>query len=305
MHEHPIRLRFLPTLDTILVCAVALYFLSNAEDPQSYWLLPLSAYWAFRHVLPYWKLSPTVAIAELAFFYVDMSIWDVLTGKVPHDRVHPKVNANNHCPVCDNPHSLYKIGGVGDFVRFVFFGLPLFISIVGVKLSALILGPLLYIGFSFRAKDFNELSLQAKAQYRSSFKPLWLFFGFVGIAAFLGKVVVYSYWNRLVDWWAAAPFLSEFDGIIRPAGFLLFHLSFLLGSVLLVVTTFLVDRSIHRRLDVGEGPESMPILLRTIRGLTRLRQVLMLYSWFCFVWLSVPWLRGLRFPPVTLELFPR
>jgi hypothetical protein len=306
VHEHPVRPRLIPVIDTVIICLLALILLFNINSTEVFlWFLLIIFLAPLSHLLPYMKRSPSIAISELANFYVDISIWDVLTGRVPHNRVHPQIDVNHHCPICDNPPSIYRIRGIGDAIGYVLIGIPLLASTLSIKLSAILFGPLLYVGFSFRAKDFEKLSLNAKAQYRSSFKQLWILYSLFGIFLFIAKVIIYSFWSAIVQYWNASPFLSHFDLVVRPAAFLPFHLASFASAVLMLFVTYLVDLVIHRLEDVGETPNAMPYLLRTVGALTRTRQILSTYSWLCFIWLILPWLKILHFPPITFELFPK
>lgn len=77
------------------------------------------------------------------------------------------------------------------------------------------------------------------------------------------------------------------------------------SALLLFVAVALVDRAMHRLDDLKEDPSAMPILLRWIRGIARLRLVLSVYTWACVLWVSLPLLRALDFPPVYFQLFPK
>jgi len=203
-HEHMIIPKPLAVVDTAAVCIIWLLY-----DRHSASLL-ICTLVASTYVLAYIR-RPTIAISEIALFYVSISIWDVLTGRIPHDRVHPRLDMNHQCPICENPPDVNQITGIADVIAYIFVIVPLLASIVATKISAIVVGPLLYVGFPFREKDFRALSFEARAKYRSSFKQITLFLAVIGLALFLGKIVVYSYWNQLAEFWQGNAFLSIFD----------------------------------------------------------------------------------------------
>lgn len=266
-------------------------------------MLAASITWTWIIIAHYWNQGLYVGVRELAYFYVEVPVWKVVTGRIPHDRIHPRHADDGKCPCCS--HEVSPVRSLGEFIAFQLIGLPMLISALMLKASAIIFGPLIYIGFAFRAADYRELSMNARKRYRSSFKQLWLTIAVMGILAFIVKFLIYSTWNTLSSWWIKQPLLGLLTPFIHPKAFLPFHLTSIVSAILLLVATALVDRAMHLLDDRALAPDSIAGLLKSILILARVRVVLSFYTWTCILWLAVPWLRFLKFPPVSFEIFPR
>jgi hypothetical protein len=305
-HEHQIRAKPLAILDTLITCALVAWFIAAAGDRYvGYWGLLICAGYSALTVWHYFPQGVSVGISELASFYVSISYLDILTGRVPHDRVHPSIGHEHECPTCSHTPDIYRIHGVLDLIGYTLIAISMIATTLPLKASALFFGPLMYIGFAFRLSDYTQLSMDARKRYRSSFKSFGIVLAVTGLVLFAGKVFLYSYWNALAAWWAQQPILLEFGPVIRPAAFLPFHITGVLGSALLLASVHLVDSVTHDLDDRGLPPQQLARKLRSIAVLGRIRTVLSVYTWICFVWLFLPWLRRIHFPPVSLELFPR
>ena len=302
MHEHETKLSVLGMCDTVVTSGALLYFLS--EDPAyGVMFLLSSVLWTWMVASHYRKQGVYVGIRELVYFYAEIAYWEVASGRTPHDRIHPQHRNGGQCPCCS--HEVRPVRSLGEFIAFQLIGLPMIMSTAMLKASGLFFGPLIYIGFAFRASDFVGLSMEARRRYRSSFKQLWLIVAVVGIASFVLKVLLYGVWAHLAAWWNAHPALTFLNPIVYPPAFLPFHLTGVTSATLLLVAVGLVDRAMHRLEDLREAPSAMPTLLRWIRGIARIRLILSVYTWACVLWVTLPWLRAIDFPPVSFELFPR
>jgi len=301
MHDHEPKPKVIALIDTIVTCG--LLFMLPTFNQNVILLMAVSVAWTVMIAWHYISEGLYVGIRELVYFYIEIAYWEVITGRTPHDRIHPKHASSSSCPVCS--HESEPVRSIGQFIVFQLIGIPMFLSVVILKASALIFGPLIYIGFAFRTSDFLSLSHTARKQYRSSFKHLWILVAVVGIIFFALKFFVYGYWNYLAGWWNAQPYLIAITPFVYPPAFLPFHFTSFLSSVLLLVGVAMVDVATYRIDTLQEQPAAMPTLLRSITAVGRVRLVLSVYTWICILWISVPFLRSLRFPPISLELFPR
>ncbi|MBN8421148.1 MAG: hypothetical protein J0L73_19690 [Verrucomicrobia bacterium] len=291
-------------MDTALT-SIGLLYLIASNPTIGLFMLLMSVGWTWSIVSHYLNRHQAieVGIRELVFFYIEIAVWQVMTGRVAHDRIHPLHATTGECPYC--VYDVKPVKSLGEFFRFQLIGMSLVLSVLMLKASAIFFGPLIYIGFAFRASDYQQLEMDVRSTYRSSFKQIWLTIALVGVAIFLAKVWLYSEWQDLESWWDSQPLLTLITPVIHPPAFLPFHLTSLSSALLLVTSVVLVDRAMHLLDDQTMSPEQIPRLLRSIRILGRLRMVLSIYTWICVIWVSLPWLRSLHFPPITFEMLPK
>jgi hypothetical protein len=296
----PLRPRVMAIVDTAVACLAMLYLLMTSGHLAVSVLFVVGVLGALYILLPHLPAGLHVAVGELLAFYIGISILDVLTGRAPHERVHPQ--HTHQGPWEANP---YRIRSVGDAIGYFFVMVPTIMSTLVVKASAIVMGPALYLGLSFDATDYGQLTFEARRHWRSSFKTLMLSLGTMSIIFFLAKVFVYVQWNRLASWWNSTPVLQSLDRPLSPAAFLPWHFVLPLQGVLLFALQFQVDSVVHSIDDMNKKPEEFSTKLRLIRAGFRLRTILTVYLMFCIAWLLVPWLERTAFPPITWTFLPQ
>ena len=245
-----------------------------------------------------------VAIRELLAFYGTVSMWGVVTFRVPHKRLHPDPNCDCHGPWDEEP---LEIRGIGDVLALILgniLRLPAIVSTVLVKASSLLLFPLIYIALSFDARDYLELSLEARRRWRSSFKAVWIGAACFSLLLFAAKWIVYAQWNNIAAHWNSSAFCARVEYPLAPRCFYVWHLTVALNAILVLTLTHLVDRTVHFLDDRNVAPSKMPLRLRIIRFMFRVRTVLSVYNWICLTALVFP-LFGGPLPGITWVAFPR
>ena len=168
-----IQINGLALFDTVLIASGVLYFASKSAGATLLPVLLISFTGLSLVVGPFIKNGISSIIHELVAFYASESVFDVFTGKVPHSRIHPPHEGHDDLCKCGVVEKI-QIRTFFDLVGYIFVMFPRVFHIIWLKSSAIILGPLLYIGLSFNEQNYEALTLEAKRTWRSSFKPLWL-----------------------------------------------------------------------------------------------------------------------------------
>lgn len=302
MHDHRPKVNVFAIIDTFLASGVLIWLLSTHLEVGLI-ILASSVLYTHTVVSHYRTQGLSIGIRELVYFYIEIPFWKVVSGRVAHDRIHPKHQDGANCPCCG--HDVRPVRSLGELIIFQIIGLPMLSSVILLKASAVFFAPLLYVGFAFHASNYQELEFDARKRYRSSFKQIWLVVALMGIGFFVGKIFLYTVWYEIADWWNSQSLLAFLTPLIYPSAFLPFHLTGALSATLLLVGLALVDRSMHYMDDRSLTPENMPKLLRSIRIVGRTRLILSFYTWACMIWIAIPWLRTINFPPVSMEIIPK
>ncbi|MCC6651523.1 MAG: hypothetical protein IT348_10290 [Candidatus Eisenbacteria bacterium] len=106
----PLAPKPLAVLDTLLVCCTCLYTLATMHEGQGV-VLVVCGVGAMLIMLPHARGGLHVSVSELLAFYTGISLLDVVTGKAPHERLHP-----THAHDGEWEAQLYSVRGFGDLV---------------------------------------------------------------------------------------------------------------------------------------------------------------------------------------------
>jgi hypothetical protein len=82
------------------------------------------------------------------------------------------------------------------------------------------------------------------------------------------------------------------------------HLTTLLNGVLTIGLFYLIDGLMHDFDERGRRSAEASVRLRLVRCGFRLRGALSFYNWTCFLYLLLPALAQIDFPPITWRLLP-
>lgn len=296
------RIRWSACLDTVLISLA--YMVLMGWTTQQGIMIALPLVFGGCIILSHVRAGVHTSIRELLAFYGTISMWNVLTFRVPHDRLHP------HCD-CHGPWDEEPVPPIKN-VKDVFFLVlgntilfPAVLSTILVKASSLFLFPLLYMALSFDARDYLNLSLEAKKRWRSSFRVVWIVLALFSLAIFGLKVLIYAQWNAVATYWNASDVCRIIEQPLAPRHFYVWHITLALNALVVLVVTWLVDHTVHLLADRHVPPGQMTFRLKAIRFLFRTRTVLSVYNWMCLTALTLPFLRGAQLPGITWVVFPQ
>ena len=292
-------LSFIAIIDSVLISIGAFLFASWYEVPAVY-LVVLGIASALTIVIPYLHLGIRVALQELLAFYASISLFDLVTQQVTHSKIHP---GGCKCIINHEPVSRRR-GCLLSLMQFPI-TIPMIVTLLTVKISSLIVWPLLYVGLSFDIEDTTPFGLELMRRWRSSFKALSIGLALFGIMFFCAKWFVYVQWNSLDDYLVKSSLFQMIDVPFAPLAFLPWHIASLCSSILTLVLTYALDDAIHQIHDVGRTPSELSFRLKFMRFGYRLRNILSIYSAICLVWLLTPFLSQIDFPPVNWEFLPK
>lgn len=303
----PLRLdqiKWSACLDTALIALFFLVLLARLEG-QSRWVwVALALMYASIIVNAYLAYGLHRSVRELLAFWGTISMWDVMTLRVPHSRLHPG------CDQCDFAADepgppIRTFREVLTVLLIAPLMAPVLASTALVKASAVFLFPLVYIALSFDAQDHLALSDQTRKRWRSSFKLVWVSLALLSLLILLLKVFVYAYWNAIGAYWSSFPLLRFIEYPFAPASFYPWHITMGLNAVIVLILIALVDQCVHRLDDLQVPPVKIAVRLKTIRFLFRLRTLLSLYNWICLTMLTLPLFRHMELPGIRWEILPK
>ncbi len=296
------EIRWGACLDTVLIAVAYVFIAVYTKWPL--FMMSMALVGSGSIIIAHLPAGLHIALRELLAFYGTVSMWGVVTFRVPHKRLHPDSRCECHGPWDEES---VDIRSIGDVVAVIFGNILLFpriLSTVFIKASSLLLFPLIYIALSFDARDYLNLSLEARRRWRSSFKSVWIATACFSLFLFAAKMIVYGQWNNIASYWNSSSLCVWIDRPLAPQSFYVGHLTIALNAVVVLIVTFLVDRAVYHLDDCHTAPAEMPRRLRAIRLLFRVRTVLSVYNWVCFMLLVFPLFRG-PLPGITWVVFPR
>jgi hypothetical protein len=248
--EEPISI--VAVVDSILV-AIAAFIFASWYEVSSIYLVVLGLASALTIVIPYFHLGIRVALQELLAFYASISLFDLVTGQITHAKIHP---GGCKCPVDHVPVSRRR----GCLISLMGFPvtIPMIATLTTVKISSLIVWPILYVGLSFDIEDTTPFGLELMRRWRSSFKVLAIGLAIFGILMFCIKWMVYAQWNHLGEFLTQSPLFQMIEVPFAPLAFLPWHIASLCSSILTLVLTCALDDAIHQIHDVGRRSWANP-----------------------------------------------
>ena len=286
-------------VDTILISIAAFWFASWCELSPGY-VVVLGLASALTIIIPYFHLGTRVALQELLAFYASISLFDLVTRQVTHAKIHP---GGCKCPVDHKPVSRTR-GCLLSLIEFPI-TIPMIVTLATVKISSLIVWPLLYVGLSFDIEDTTPFGIELMRRWRSSFKVLSIGLAIFGILFFCCKLFVYIQWNQLGEYLNQSALFQMIEVPFAPLAFLPWHITSLCSSILTLVLTYALDDAIHQLNDVGRTTDEIGLRLKLMRFGYRLRNILAIYNGICLFWLLTPALSGIDFPPIDWEFLPK